>query len=85
MRAYILHVVYRMGDKISGIQDADSGAGFGGSMEQIHIEHGTRLPLYGWRNGPLPLISRSPVPYGASSTFATAGVSGGERSIHSQL
>jgi hypothetical protein len=85
MRAYILHVVYRIGGEIPGIQDADSGAGLGGSMEQIHIEHGTRLPPYGWRNGPFPLTSRSPVPYGASSTFAAAGVSGGERSIHSQL
>jgi hypothetical protein len=33
MRAYILHLVYRIGGEIPGTQDEDSGAGLGGSIE----------------------------------------------------
>lgn len=66
MRAYILHLVYRIGGEIPGIQDEDSGAALGGSIE---LARGSRY-MAGMGHS-----------HGASSTFIPAGVSGGEPPI----
>jgi hypothetical protein len=65
---------------ISGIQDAGSGARWGGSMEQVEMGNGTRLSLYGWHGQPR-LISRS---VRCIIHVLAAGVSGGETSIQSR-